>query len=160
MALQSGGRCSDTVDEADTVVEDTPRYSVSVAAAVLRDDGRILAVQRRDNRRWEPPGGVLERDEAVEDGLRREVREETGLDVEPERLTGVYQNMSRGIVALVLRCRPLAGQPHETPETARVRWMTSDEIRREMVQAYAVRMLDALDGDPPAVRSHDGVRLL
>jgi ADP-ribose pyrophosphatase YjhB (NUDIX family) len=48
---------------------------------------------------------VLELAESIHDGLRREVREETGLDVEPIALTGVYKNLTRGIVALVFRCK-------------------------------------------------------
>jgi 8-oxo-dGTP diphosphatase len=74
-------------------------HSVSVAGVVIDDHGRALLIQRLDNHRWEPPGGVLELDESIDDGLRREVREETGLDVEPEAVTGVYKNMTRGIVA-------------------------------------------------------------
>jgi ADP-ribose pyrophosphatase YjhB (NUDIX family) len=42
--------------------------------------------------------------------VRREVAEETGVDVEVGRLTGVYKNLERGIVALVFRCRPVAGE--------------------------------------------------
>jgi ADP-ribose pyrophosphatase YjhB (NUDIX family) len=74
-------------------VPDTPEHSVSVAGIVVRDDGRILAVRRRDNQHWEPPGGVLELDETFEHGVRREVSEETGIEVRVERLTGVYKNM-------------------------------------------------------------------
>ena len=85
---------------------DTPKHSVSVAGIVVRDDGHILVIQRRDNQQWEPPGGVLELNETFEEGVCREVREETGVDVAVERLTGVYKNMPRGIVALVFRCRP------------------------------------------------------
>src|SRR5262249_55831694 len=57
----------------------------------------------------EPPGGVLELDETIEDGLRREAREETGLEVEPIALTGVYKNMTRGIVAPVFRWKITGG---------------------------------------------------
>ena len=78
-------------------------HSVSVAAAVVEAD-RLLGVRRRDNGRWEPPGGVLELGETIHDGLVREVLEETGLVVEPDYLTGVYKNMRHGIVALVFRC--------------------------------------------------------
>ncbi len=60
-------------------VPDSAKHSVSVAAAVVDADGRILVIRRRDNGHWEPPGGVLELDETIEDGLRREVLEETGL---------------------------------------------------------------------------------
>ncbi|WP_329924566.1 hypothetical protein [Streptomyces sp. SP17BM10] len=42
----------------------------------------------------------------AEDGLRRQVREETGVEVSVGRLAGVYRNMPRGIVALVLRRHP------------------------------------------------------
>src|SRR5215469_17032025 len=86
-----------------------PRHSVSVAGIVVDDHGRALLIRRLDNRRWEPPGGVLELGEAIHDGLRREVREETGLDVEPIALSGVYQNMPRGIIALVFRCKITGG---------------------------------------------------
>lgn len=137
---------------------DTPKHSVSVAGIVVRDDGRILAIQRRDNHQWEPPGGVLELDETFDEGVRREVREETGVDVEIERLTGVYKNMPRGIVALVFRCRPLGVAATSTDEAKRVDWLTVDEITSSMNEAYAVRVTDALS-DGPRARAHDGVAL-
>jgi 8-oxo-dGTP diphosphatase len=136
-----------------------PRHSVSVAAVIVNDDDRVLAVQRRDNGRWEPPGGVLELDESIEDGLTREVREETGLNVAIDALTGVYKNMPRGIVALVFRCRPTSGHLTTGPETAQLRWLTLDQTRDAMDEAYAVRILDALDAGPPHVRTHDGTSL-
>jgi 8-oxo-dGTP pyrophosphatase MutT (NUDIX family) len=58
----------------------------------VREDGRLLAIRRADNGTWELPGGVLELDEAPEDGVSREVWEETGIHVEVDRLTGVYKN--------------------------------------------------------------------
>jgi ADP-ribose pyrophosphatase YjhB (NUDIX family) len=140
-------------------MSDTPKHSVSVAGIVVADDGRILVVQRRDNGRWEPPGGVLELGETFEQGVRREVAEETGVRVEVERLTGVYKNLNRGVVALVFRCRPVAGAPTETDESQRVRWFAPDEVREHMAPAYAVRVEDALC-EGVATRAHDGVELL
>lgn len=138
---------------------DTPKHSVSVAGIVIRDDGRILAIQRRDNHHWEPPGGVLELDETFEAGVRREVQEETGVDVEVERLTGVYKNLPRGIVALVFRCRPRTAAATDTAEATRIGWLTVDEITAHMDPAYAVRVTDALS-DSPATRAHDGTNLV
>ena len=138
-----------------------PRHSVSVAGVITDDHGRALLIRRADNNRWEPPGGVLELGESITDGLRREVREETGLDVEPVTLTGVYKNMNRGIVALVFRCKITGGDLTTTDEASAFRWAADHEIVRLMDQAYAIRVLDALSGDtPPAVRQHDGVHLL
>jgi ADP-ribose pyrophosphatase YjhB (NUDIX family) len=137
------------------------RHSVSVAGVITDDHGRALLIQRRDNHHWEPPGGVLELAEAIHDGLRREVREETGLDVEPIALTGVYKNVTRGIVALVFRCMVTGGRLTANEEVTAFQWGTAAEIEQLTTEAYAVRMLDALRPDPtPAVRTHDGVQLL
>jgi 8-oxo-dGTP diphosphatase len=140
---------------------DAARHSVSVAAVVVDDTGRALLIRRRDNGHWEPPGGVLELGEEIADGLRREVAEETGLEVEPSALTGVYKNMTRGIVALVFRCRQTGGTLTTASETAGLRWATRAEVAGLADQAYAIRVLDALDlATPPAVRAHDGVKLV
>ena len=139
----------------------TPRHSVSVAAVITDGHDRALLIQRADNGRWEPPGGVLELGETIHEGLRREVREETGLVIEPGQLTGVYKNMVRGIVALVFRAKVTGGRLVTTEETAAYRWATEDDVRDLADEAYAVRVLDALDSDhAPAVREHDGRRLV
>jgi 8-oxo-dGTP diphosphatase len=136
-------------------------HSVSVAGVVVDDHDRALLIQRRDNHRWEPPGGVLELGESIDDGLRREVREETGLDVEPVALTGVYKNMKRGIIALVFRCKAIGGQLSVSDETEAFRWATAAEVEKFSSEAYAVRVLDAMhDSCPAAVRKHDGQQLL
>ncbi|GII06176.1 NUDIX hydrolase [Planobispora takensis] len=136
-------------------------HSVSVAGVIIDDQGRALLTQRRDNGHWEAPGGVLELDEDITTGLLREVEEETGLQVEPVALTGVYKNMTQGIVALVFRCKIVGGQLTETNETRAFRWVTTDEVRSMASEAFAVRVLDAMDANhAPAVRQHDGVHLL
>ena len=138
-----------------------PRHSVSVSGVITDDHGRALLIQRRDNHHWEPPGGVLELSEPVEDGLRREVREETGLDIEPDTLSGIYKNMNRGIIALVFRCKATGGQLTTNDEVTAFRWADEGTIRQLTSEAYAVRLLDALRSSAaPAIRHHDGTRLL
>ncbi|MFJ6609933.1 NUDIX hydrolase [Streptomyces sp. NPDC091289] len=134
----------------------TPLHSVSVAGIVVREDGRVLTIKRADNGTWEPPGGVLELAEAPEDGVRREVYEETGIKVQVDRLTGVYKNTSRGIVALVFRCRVEGGHEQLSDESAAVEWLTPDEVTGRMAEVYAVRVTDALLDGSPRVRTHDG----
>lgn len=138
----------------------TPRHSVSVAGVVVRDDGRLLAIRRADNGTWELPGGVLELAETPEDGVRREVLEETGIHVEVDQLTGVYKNIGVGVVALVFRCKPSGGTEHVSDEATAVQWLTPEEVSEKMSEVYAIRLLDALDGNGPHVRSHDGQQLL
>lgn len=141
--------------------DSAPLHSVSVAAAVVDGADRVLAVRRRDNGRWEPPGGILELEESIADGLRREVREETGLDVEPAVLTGVYKNLARGIVAMVFRCGVTGGTLAPSDEAVDFRWLHRDDLAAVMAPTYAVRLIDAVDySGAPAVRTHDGQRLL
>ena len=137
----------------------TPRHSVAVVGAVFHDNGRVLAIQRRDTGEWQPPGGVLELAETFEEGVRREVLEETGISVHVERLAGVYKNIPGGIVALVFRCRPLAGSAQPSDETAAVRWLTLTEAADLMDPAHAVRITDALLNAPTS-RAHDGTHIL
>jgi len=138
-----------------------PRHSVSVSGVITDDHGRTLLIQRRDNHHWEPPGGVLELDETIQDGLHREVREETGFDVEPDTLSGIYKNMNRGIVALVFRCKITGGHLAINDEVTAFRWADKATIRQLASDAYAVRVLDALrSGATPVIRHHDGTHML
>ena len=90
-------------------VNETPRHSVSVAAAIFDDSGeKVLLIKRRDNGNWEPPGGVLELDETIEDGLRREVREETGAEIEVGPTDGgLQEHDSADCRPRVLSSRPV-----------------------------------------------------
>ncbi|WP_436758123.1 NUDIX hydrolase [Streptosporangium sp. V21-05] len=138
-----------------------PQHSVSVAGVIIDDQGRALLTQRRDNDHWEAPGGVLERDEDITTGLLREIHEETGLHVEPITLTGVYKNMTRGIIALVFRCKVISGHLTETDEAHAFRWVTADEVKKLASEAFAIRVLDAMhQHQTPAIRHHDGTHLL
>ncbi|MFE9725368.1 NUDIX hydrolase [Streptomyces sp. NPDC005794] len=92
--------------------------------------------------------------DARKDGL-----EETGIHAEVDELTGVYKNTTRGIVALVFRCKPAGGSERTSSESTAVGWLTPDEVTDWMSEVYAVRMLGALDGNGPHVRSHDGKHL-
>jgi 8-oxo-dGTP diphosphatase len=107
-----------------------------------------------------PAAGSNHWGETIEDGLRREAREETGLDVEPIALTGVYKNMTRGIIALVFRAKITGGSLATSDESTAFRWASEEEARDLASEAYAVRIADALAyRTSPAVRNHDGRRL-
>jgi ADP-ribose pyrophosphatase YjhB (NUDIX family) len=136
------------------------KHSVSVAAVITDPEQRVLVVQRRDNGNWEIPGGVLELEESIHDGLRREVEEETGLVIEPGNVTGIYKNLRLGVVALVFTARITHGEPHPTAESAAVAWWPLDEVASRMADVFATRVTDALSGRPTQVRLHDGVRIL
>ncbi|WP_410002574.1 hypothetical protein [Streptomyces sp. PBH53] len=90
----------------------------------------------------------------------RPFKSETGIHVEVDELTGVYKNLTRGIVALVFRCKPSGGTERTSSESTAVSWLTPDKVSERMSEVFAVRLLDALDSNGPHVRSHDGKRLI
>ena len=59
-----------------------PVHFVS-AAGVVYKDGKVLLI-RSERRGWEFPGGIVEQGEALLDGLKREIFEESGVTAEPE----------------------------------------------------------------------------
>lgn len=137
-----------------------PRHSVSAGAAVIREDGRMLAIKRADNGEWVLPGGIVELDEDPRDTVRREVLEETGVTVKPVQLTGVYKNMRLGVVSLVFRCRPLSGVAQPTAEAIEVAWLDIAQVTGRMTEAFAIRLADALEAGEARIRIHDGQQLL
>jgi 8-oxo-dGTP diphosphatase len=69
--------------------------------------------------------------------------------------------MTRGIIALVFRCKITGGRLTTTDETAAFCWATQTEIADLADEAYAARVLDGLhDQQPPAIRQHDGIHLV
>ena len=70
--------------------------------------------------------------------------------------------MTRGIVALVFRCKITGGQLTATDEATAFRWASRDRTSASWpTEAYAIRVLDALQPNAaPAVRHHDGTHLL
>jgi 8-oxo-dGTP diphosphatase len=136
-------------------------HAVGVIAVITDGEGRVLLTRRRDNGDWEPPGGGLERDEDIITGLRREVREETGLEVTQPVLTSVYKNMRRIVVSLTFWCTIASGELTANSEVTEFRWVTADEAAKLCCEAFIMRVTDAMNiHDRPAVRQHDGFTII
>lgn len=72
------------------------RPTLAVTVIPVLADGRIVLARRVDNDRWGPPGGMVDWGETIEQAARRELREETDLElVAIERLVGVYSSPRR-----------------------------------------------------------------
>ena len=124
-----------------------PVHFVSAAGVVFKD-GKVLLL-RSERRGWEFPGGIVEQGEALLDGLRREIFEESGIAAEPEAVTGIYQNLARKkgfgplegmtlptTVNLVFRCRYVSGKEVVSEEFLEVGWFTPDEAMRIIRYPY------------------------
>jgi ADP-ribose pyrophosphatase YjhB (NUDIX family) len=121
---------------ADRTYPDRPFLAVS--AAIIRD-GRILVVRRARppaTSIFTLPGGVVEAGETLTAAVIREIREETGLTIEPVALAGHREfiqrdddgRIKRHFVILAFAARWLGGEPVLNEELAEVRWIEPAEF--------------------------------
>ncbi len=107
--------------------------------ALIFDHGRILLVERAKEPLkgwWSLPGGVLEPGELLRDAIVREVREETGLLVEPLQVIEIFERIlldAEGrpeyhYVLIDYLCRVVSGTLAAADDAALARWFTIDEL--------------------------------
>lgn len=131
------------------------RVALGAAAAIFDEDGRILLVRHSYGRlNWELPGGVAESGESPEQTAVREVAEETGLMVVPERVTGIYLESGHRLGAamhFVLRCRrePDDAKPRITSdEIIDLAWVEPTTLPRPISDFTVRRIADAMANTP------------
>ncbi|MGI9105893.1 MAG: NUDIX hydrolase [Pyrinomonadaceae bacterium] len=127
-----------------------PRFMVTVSAVVVDEHGRVMLLQHefRTGSGWGIPGGFLEQGEQPLDGLRRELREEIGVEVEAAEILGVRTLKRPQQVEIHFRCRMRASQSAEPQsiEINRVKWFTPDALPPELSQDQHRIIKHALDG--------------
>ena len=96
-------------------------HFVSAAALVTNDLGQILLV-KSPWRGWEYPGGLIEPGETFQEALRREVREEAGVEIEITGFVGICKNIERNIVNIDFTARYAGGELRTSEESTEVIW--------------------------------------
>ncbi|PAE18094.1 ADP-ribose pyrophosphatase [Virgibacillus sp. 7505] len=108
-----------------------PKHIVSAAAIVRNDQGHILLI-KGPKRGWEMPGGQVEEGESLEQAAIREVKEESGIDIEVNRFCGVYQNTEKSICNTLFLGKPIGGVCTPSEESLEVGYFPLEEVK-EMV---------------------------
>lgn len=110
----------------------------AVTAIVRNEAGEVLLIERADNGLWAAPGGAQDIGESVIDTVRREVHEETGLEVEVTGLSGIFSDPHHVIAyddgevrqefSLSFHARPVGGQLRPSSESKRVHWVDPSHL--------------------------------
>ncbi|MEU4824016.1 NUDIX hydrolase [Actinomadura citrea] len=111
---------------------------VAASAVVTNEHGEVLMQRRADSGLWALPGGGMNLDESLPDTAVREVKEETGYDIEITGLVGTYTD-PRHIIAysdgevrrqfnVCFTARLLGGELHVSDESLEVRWVPAAEL--------------------------------
>jgi 8-oxo-dGTP diphosphatase len=107
--------------------------SVPGAQAVIVQEGRVLLGRRRDDPSqglWDIPGGFLHEGEDAVAALRREVLEETGLEIEPDAFLGTWNEsyFERTVLCLTWLAHPVGGEEAAGDDLVELRWFEPDEL--------------------------------
>jgi ADP-ribose pyrophosphatase YjhB (NUDIX family) len=132
---------------------------VAVTAAVRNDRGELLLIERTDNGLWALPGGAQDIGESVVQAARREVNEETGVDVEITGLSGIYSDPQHVIAyddgevrqefSLCFHAKPLGGELRSSSESKEACWVSPDSLQDLKIHpSMRLRINHALKQEP------------
>jgi ADP-ribose pyrophosphatase YjhB (NUDIX family) len=141
-----------------------PNSLVPAASAIVTDSqGRLVLHKRTDNDLWALPGGGMELGESLATTVVREVREETGLTVEPAYVVGVYSDPDhvfayddgevRQEYSVCVACRLIGGTLRASDESTDLGFFTSAEVNDLTIHPrIRARITDYLEGLHGAIR--------
>jgi 8-oxo-dGTP diphosphatase len=120
---------------------------VGVGAVVVRGDQALIVRRGHEPRKgeWSLPGGLLDLGESLTDAARREIREETGLDVAMGPIIETFDRVHRDaagriryhFVIVDFVCWSDAGEPVAGSDAEAVAWVSASEIDRYGVNLHA-----------------------
>jgi ADP-ribose pyrophosphatase YjhB (NUDIX family) len=153
--MDEPSRFRDSIGDPLTRTPDEMRSGTN--AIIFNDEGELLLERRSDNGFWGLPGGAMEIGESLEQAVKREVAEETGLDVTVGRLIGVYSDpryhtimsYSDGdlvhFVTVVFECRRRGGELRMSEESTDLGYFDVEALPDNVMLAHSVRIRDALE---------------
>lgn len=136
---------------------------IPAASAVVADhEGRVLLHRRTDNALWSIPGGAMEIGESISETAIRETREETGLEVRPHYVVGIYSKPGHVVeyddgevrqqFSVCFACDLVGGTIQTSTESSEVGFFTRNEIEgMAMTQSIRQRIADFFRGDERTV---------
>lgn len=115
-----------------------PTHIVAAGGYVFDNNGNILLVKTH-HRGWDCTGGQIENGESIEDGVLREILEESGVRASVRRLAGVYSNVGEHLfydgktpvptkVNFTFICDYISGERTPSDETSEVIWVPKEKV--------------------------------
>lgn len=134
--------------EPDETVWVNPAIAVNL---IIEDRNRILLVKRKFEPfkgLWSLPGGYIEYGENVEEALKREAKEECGLDVKPSKIVGVYSNPKRHpwkhVIAICYAAKKVGGQLRAESKEEKARFFNINQIPKKLAFDHTKMIKDYL----------------
>jgi ADP-ribose pyrophosphatase YjhB (NUDIX family) len=134
-----------------------PERPILGVGAIIEDGGRVLLVERGQEPQkgtWSLPGGVVEAGEYLKDAIRREVREETGLDIDPLRVAEVFERIMPDAggraeyhyVLIDYLCKVKGGELQPASDAARAEWVPRAALRSYRITEGTLAVIERVLG--------------
>ena len=129
-----------------------PERPIIGVGGVVISQGRVLLIRRGSpplQGQWSIPGGTLEVGETLVEGVRRELAEETGIDVRVRTLIDVFERIDRGpsgkpqyhFVVLDYLCEAVQGTARAGSDVTEVAWAAPPELEKYSLTEIAGRVI-------------------
>lgn len=129
---------------------------IGIFALLFDDQRKVLLCHRRDHDLWNLPGGGLKPNETPWDGVIREVKEETGLDVRVDRLAGVYSKPESNEIVFSFVCTIVGGTIIQTNEADIISYFELKDIPSNTSPKQVERIRDALESNECVMKVQTG----
>lgn len=124
---------------------------MGAAAVIINKEGKVLLVKHSYGKNnWDLPGGKAEANESAEETAKREVVEETGLNVKVERLTGIYYDPTYDMHHFVFTAAVAENEEAapSSPEILECGYFSVDDLPRPISDFTARRINEAIETNP------------
>lgn len=123
----------------------TDRFRVVTAGIITRNGEVLIGKKEGDEEhpiggQWHFPGGHLDSGEDVREAVKREIKEETGLEVETHQIVDIYTPEDRDMVRVLFHCAAEDGDAEAGDDISEVKWVDPEDLEDELGESDAANL--------------------
>ncbi len=118
-------------------------FTIGVFGIIFDKQNKVLLCHRRDYDIWDCPGGGLKIGESPLEGIKREVKEETGLDMGISKLIGIYDKSSENDIVFSFICNIVGGEITLNDEADKIEYFSINNLPHNISPNHLERIRDA-----------------
>ena len=116
-------------------------FHIAVGALIIKGY-KVLLHHRTDYDLWDLPSGGMKKGETIFQALKREVKEETGLNIKPVKITGLYQNYRKEIIVLIFLIKVISGKLTKNKEADDFKYFDYKKLPKNFPAKQKERIID------------------
>ncbi len=121
------------------------KFTVGIFGIIFNSKNEVLLCHRRDYDLWNLPGGKLEKGETPWDGLKREIKEETGLNIKKPKLAGIYSKPNKNEIIFSFTCKIASGKITTTDEADEIKYFNIKNLPLNIPPKQVERIKDTVN---------------